>query len=77
MTFRKSVSITWFRIYISNKLIHDIYVITLTYSSAQNTTLDACDYTGIAIDEVDKFLVDFSFNDLKLDIYGRYRGGYF
>ena len=25
------------------------------------------------MDEVDKFLVDFSFNDLKLDIYGRYR----
>ena len=34
---------------------------------------DACDYTDIAMDEVDKFLVDFSFNDLKLDIYGRYR----
>ena len=32
-----------------------------------------CDYTDIAMDEVDKFLVDFSFNDLKLDIYGRYR----
>ena len=25
------------------------------------------------MDEVDKFLVDFSFNDLKLDIYGIYR----
>ena len=25
------------------------------------------------MDEVDNFLVDFSFNDLKLDIYGRYR----
>ena len=25
------------------------------------------------MDDVDKFLVDFSFNDLKLDIYGRYR----
>ena len=25
-------------------------------------------YTDIAMDEVDKFLVDFSFNDLKLDI---------
>ena len=25
------------------------------------------------MDEVDKFLVDFNFNDLKLDIYGRYR----
>ena len=25
------------------------------------------------MDEVDKFLVDFSFNDFKLDIYGRYR----
>ena len=24
------------------------------------------------MDEVDKFLADFSFNDLKLDIYGRY-----
>ena len=23
--------------------------------------------------DVDQFLVDFSFNDLKLDIYGRYR----
>ena len=34
---------------------------------------DACGYTNIAMDEVDKFLVDFSFNDLKLDIYGRYR----
>ena len=34
---------------------------------------DACDYTDIAMNEVDKFLVDFSFNDLKLDIYGRYR----
>ena len=33
----------------------------------------ACDYTDTAMDEVDKFLVDFSFNDLKLDIYGRYR----
>ena len=33
----------------------------------------ACDYTDIAMDEVDKFLVDFSFNDLELDIYGRYR----
>ena len=30
---------------------------------------DACEYTDI----VDKFLVDFSFNDLKLDIYGSYR----
>ena len=27
----------------------------------------------MAMDEVDKFLVDSSFNDLKLDIYGRYR----
>ena len=34
---------------------------------------DACDYTDILMDEVDKFLVDFSFNDFKLDIYGRYR----
>ena len=34
---------------------------------------DACDFTDIAMDEVDKFLVDFSFKDLKLDIYGRYR----
>ena len=34
---------------------------------------DACDYTDIAMDEVDKFLVDFSFNDLKLDICCRYR----
>ena len=34
---------------------------------------DACDYTDIAMDEVDKFLVDFSFNGLKLDVYGRYR----
>ena len=34
---------------------------------------DACDYTDIAMDEVDKFLADFSFNDLKLDIYSRYR----
>ena len=34
---------------------------------------DACDYTHIAMDEVDKSLIDFSFNDLKLDIYGRYR----
>ena len=34
---------------------------------------DACDFTDIAIDKVDQFLVDFSFNDLKLDIYGRYR----
>ena len=34
---------------------------------------DACDYTDIAMDEVDKSLVDFSFSDLKLDIYGRYR----
>ena len=33
---------------------------------------DACDYTDIAMDEVDKFLVDYGFNDLKLDIYGRY-----
>ena len=33
----------------------------------------ASDYTDIAMDKVDKFLVDFSFNDLKLDIYGRYR----
>ena len=33
---------------------------------------DACDYNDIAMDEVDKVLVDFSFNDLKLDIYGRY-----
>ena len=31
------------------------------------------DYTDIAMDEVDKFLVDFSFNDLKLDTYDRYR----
>ena len=30
------------------------------------------DYTDIAMDEIDKFLLDFSFNDLKLDIYGRY-----
>ena len=29
------------------------------------------------MDEVDKFLVDFSFNDLKLDIYGRYRDDIF
>ena len=29
------------------------------------------------MDEVDKCLVDFSFNDLKLDIYGRYRDGTF
>ena len=29
---------------------------------------DACDYTDIAMDEVDKFLVYFSLNDLKLDI---------
>ena len=29
---------------------------------------DACDYTDIAMDEVDKFLADFSFKDLKLDI---------
>ena len=36
-------------------------------------TKDACDYIDIAIDEVDKYLEDFSFNDLKLDIYGRYR----
>ena len=34
---------------------------------------NACNYNDIAMDEVDKFLVDFSFNDLKLDIYGRYR----
>ena len=34
---------------------------------------DACDYTNIAMDEVDKFLVDFCLNDLKLDIYDRYR----
>ena len=33
----------------------------------------ACDYTDIAMHKVDKFSVDFSFNDLKLDIYGRYR----
>ena len=33
---------------------------------------DACDYTDIAMDEADKFSVDFfSFNGLKLDIYGR------
>ena len=32
-----------------------------------------CDYTDIAMDEVDKYLADFSFSDLKLDIYGRYR----
>ena len=29
------------------------------------------------MDEVDNFLVDFSFNDLKLDIYGRYRNDNF
>ena len=29
---------------------------------------DACDYTDIAMDEVNKFLVDFSFNYYKLDI---------
>ena len=29
------------------------------------------------MDEVDKFLVDFSFNDLKLDIYSRYRDNTF
>ena len=34
---------------------------------------DACDYTDIAMDEVDKLLIDFSFNDLKLDIYCRCR----
>ena len=34
---------------------------------------DTCDYTDIVMDEVDKFLVDFSFNDLSLDIYVRYR----
>ena len=34
---------------------------------------DVCDYTDIAMDEVDKLLKEFSFNDLKLDIYGRYR----
>ena len=33
---------------------------------------DACDNTDIAMDEVDKLLLDFSFDDLKLDIYGRY-----
>ena len=27
---------------------------------------NACGYTDIAMDEADKFLVDFSFNDLKL-----------
>ena len=32
---------------------------------------DAYDYTDIAKDEADKFLVDFSFNDLRVDIYGR------
>ena len=32
-----------------------------------------CLYTDTAVDEVDKFLVDFNSNDLKLDIYGRYR----
>ena len=31
---------------------------------------DACDYTDVAMDEVDIFLVHFSFNDNKLDIYG-------
>ena len=34
---------------------------------------DACDNTDIAMDEVDKLLLDFSFDDLKLDIHGRYR----
>ena len=34
---------------------------------------DACYYTDIAMDEVDKFLVDFSFTDFQLDIYGKYR----
>ena len=34
---------------------------------------DVCDYTDIATGEADKFLVDFRFNDLKLDIYSRYR----
>ena len=33
---------------------------------------DACDYADIAMDEVDKVLVNFNFNDLKLYIYGRY-----
>ena len=33
---------------------------------------DACDYIEIVMDEVDNFLVDFSFNYLKLDIHGRY-----
>ena len=33
----------------------------------------ACDYTDIAMDKVDRFSVDFSFNYFKLDIYGRYR----
>ena len=27
---------------------------------------DACDYTDTAMGEVDKFLVDFSFNDYKV-----------
>ena len=34
---------------------------------------DACDYIDIAMDEADKFLVDFNVNDPKLDICGRYR----
>ena len=38
---------------------------------------DACGFTDIAMNEGDKFLVDFSFNDLKLYIYGRYRNDTF
>ena len=47
--------------------------ITLPLKGCNQGPEDACEYTAIAMGEVDKFLVDFSFNDLKLDIYGRYR----
>ena len=34
---------------------------------------DARDYNNIVMNEVHKFLADFSFKDLELNIYGRYR----
>ena len=34
---------------------------------------DPCDYTDIAMDKFDEFLMNFKFNNLALQEYGRYR----
>ena len=34
---------------------------------------DACDYTDIAMDEIDDILINFKFNNLALQECGRYR----